>query len=99
MYSEIIICLKDNADEIFEKQVKMLKERNHSQVLHMGPKEAADYIKICSSDILFISDDEDMLSKAKEIGLATNNPATMRESYMKAMEMLKTIGMNGGQKW
>ena len=99
MYSEIIICLKNNADEIFEKQLKMLKERNHAQVLHMGTTEAAGYIKTCSSDVLFISDDEDMLLKAKEIGLATNNPATMRESYMKAMEMLKAMGMNGGQKW
>ena len=95
MYSEIIICLKDNADEVFEKQVNMLKERHHARVQRMGTKEAADHIKTCSSDILFISDDEDMLSKAKGAGLATNNPAAMRESYMKAMKMLKTIGMNG----
>ena len=93
MYSEIIICLKNNADEVFEKQVKMLRER-HAKVLRMETKEAAGYIKLCPSDTLFISDDEDLLSKAKEAGLSTNNPATMRESYMKAMEMLKAMGMN-----
>ncbi len=92
MYSEIIICIKNNVDEVFEKQVNMLKERHHAQVLRMGTKEATDYIKTCSSDILFISDDEDMLSKAKETGLTTNNPSTMRKSYMKAMEMLKAMG-------
>ena len=99
MYSEIIICLKDNADEVFEKQVKMLEERHHAQVLRMGTKEATDYIKTCPSDILFISDEEDMLLKAKEAGLATNNPGRMRESYLKAMDMLKTLGVNGGKFW
>jgi hypothetical protein len=97
MYSEIIICLKNNADEVFEKQVNMLKERHNSQVLRMESDEATDYIKTCSSDILFISDDEDILSEAREAGLSTNNPATMRESYMKAMDMLKTMGLNGGK--
>ncbi|WP_029231761.1 hypothetical protein [Butyrivibrio sp. VCB2006] len=93
MYSEIIVCLKDSADEVFEKQVNMLKERHHAKVLRMGKDEAADYIKTCASEALFISDDENMLSKAKEAGLATNSPAAMRESYMKAMEMLKTMGV------
>jgi hypothetical protein len=97
MYSEIIICLKNNADEVFEKQVNMLKERHNAQVLRMEANEASDYIKTCSSDILFISDDEDILSEAREAGLSTNNPATMRESYMKAMDMLKTMGLNGGK--
>ncbi|SFC00670.1 hypothetical protein [Butyrivibrio sp. YAB3001] len=98
MYSEIVICLKDCADEVFEKQVNMLKERHNANVLRIEADEAADYIKTCSSDILFISDEEDILLKAKDAGLATNNPRTMRESYMKAMEMLKTMGMNGGRK-
>ncbi len=95
MYSEIIICLKDNADEVFDKQVGMLKERHHAKVLRMGAAEAADYVKTCPADVLFLSDDEDMLSNAREAGLATNSPAAMRESYMKAMEMLKTL--NGGK--
>ncbi len=95
MYSEIIICLKDNADEVFEKQVKMLKERHHANVLRMDLTEATDYINTCSSDILFISDEETLLSKAREAGLSTNNPAAMRESYMKAMEMLKSMGIDG----
>ena len=98
MYSEIIICLKENADEVFEKQVRMLQERHHAKVVRMGDGEALDYIKSCSADCLFISDEEDMLSKAKEAGLATNNPKAMRESYTKAMEMLKTMGINGGKK-
>ncbi len=98
MYSEIIVCLKDNTDEVFEKQLKMLEERHHVQVLRMSTDEATDYIKTCSSEALFISDADDMLSKAKAAGLATNNPAAMRESYMKAMEVLKAMGVNGGRK-
>ena len=98
MYSEIIVCLKNNADEVFEKQLNMLKERHHAIVLRLEIDEATDYIQTCTSEVLFISDDEDMLAKAKEAGLTTNNPAAMRESYMKAMEMLKTMGINGGLK-
>ena len=95
MYSKIVISLKDNADEVFEKQVKMLKERHKAQELRMEISEAAEYVTSCASDTLFISDDEEILSKAKEAGLATNSPGAMRESYMKAMEMLKAMGMNG----
>ena len=98
MYSEILVCLKNNADEVFEKQLNMLKERHHADVLRMEMDEAADYIKSCSSEVLLISDDEEMLAKSKAAGLSTNNPAAMRESYMKAMEMLKTMGINGGLK-
>ncbi len=94
MYSEIIISVRDNTDEVFEKQVKMLQERHHAKVLRMALDEASGYIEKCSSDILFISDDEDMLSKARAAGLATNGPKAMRESYMKAMDMLKTMGMS-----
>jgi hypothetical protein len=93
MYSEIIICLKNDADEVFEKQVKMLKERHHVKELRMKPDEVTGYIKTCSEESLVISDDEDILSKAKAAGLSTNNPVAMRESYTKAMEMLKTLGI------
>lgn len=92
MYSEIVICLKASADEVFEKQVKMLGERYHAKVLRMEADEATEHIKACSADILFISDDENMLAQAREAGLATNTPVAMRESYMKAMEMLRAMG-------
>ena len=98
MYSEIIICLNNDADEVFEKQVKMLKERHKAQMLRIEAREAADYLKTCSAEALFISDDEDMLSMAKEAGLATNTPVAMRESYTKAMDMLKAMGINGMPK-
>ncbi|MCR5671793.1 MAG: hypothetical protein K6G10_12370 [Butyrivibrio sp.] len=93
MYSEIIICLKNDTDEVLEKQVNMLKERHHARLLRMEAAEAEGYIKACSSEVLFISDDEDMISKAKKAGMATNTPASMREAYMKAMEMLKNLSM------
>ena len=35
--------------------------------------------------------------KAKKV-FATNDPKKMKESYMKAMEMLKEMGMNGVKK-
>lgn len=89
MYSKIVLCLKEKADEILEKQIKMLSERHHAQVLQLEKAEADEYIKAGASDILFISDDEIVLSKAREAGLTTNNPEIMRKSYMKAMEMLK----------
>ena len=88
MYSEIVICLKDKVDEVFEKQVNMLRERHHAQVLRMEVEETNDYIKTGPTEVLFISDDEDMLLKAKEAGMATNSPKAMRESYMKAMDTL-----------
>ena len=94
MYSEIILCLRNNADEVLEKQVNMLKERHNAQVLQMAAEEAAAYLKTCSSDALLISDDQDILLMAKEAGLATNSPEAMRDSYKKAMEMLKAMGLN-----
>ena len=94
----IVISLKDNADEVFEKQVNMMKERHKASELRLELDEAVEYFKSCSFDDIFISDDEDLLSKAKEAGIATNNPKAMRESYMKAMEMLKSLGMNAGKE-
>ena len=49
-------------------------------------------------EVLFISDDEELLETAKNRGFATNAPQKMRESYTKAMEMLKAMGMNGVKK-
>lgn len=95
MYSEIIICLKDSTDDIFDKQVNMLKERHHAKIQRLDVKEADEYIKNCSSEALFISDDEELLSMAKQFGISTNSPVAMRESYMKAMEMLKAMGVEG----
>ena len=34
---------------------------------------------------------------AKDRGIATNTPQKMRESYAKAMEMLKAMGINDPQ--
>ena len=98
MYSKIVLCLREKEDEVLEKQIDMLKERHHAVVEHMSPSDTDDYISGCEDKVLFISDDEDLLEKAKSRGIATNNPQKMRESYTKAMEMLKAMGMNGVKK-
>ena len=52
-------------------------------------------IVLCLSEkedeVLFISDDEELLGKAKSGGIATNAPRKMRESYTKAMDLRKQI--------
>nr|WP_297703079.1 hypothetical protein [uncultured Butyrivibrio sp.] len=98
MYSRIVLCLRENEDDVLEKQIAMLKERHHAVVEHMSSPEASNYISGCEDEVLFISDDEDLLEKAKSKGIATNDPQKMRESYAKAMEMLKAMGMNGVKK-
>ena len=98
MYSKIVLCLSEKEDEVLEKQIAMLKERHHADVEHMSSDAAADYISGCEDEVLFISDDEDLLEKAKSKGIAINYPHKMRESYTKAMEMLKAMGMNGVKK-
>ena len=98
MYSKIVLCLSEKEDEVLEKQIAMLKERNHADVEHMSLSDAGDFISGCEDEVLFISDDEELLEKARTKGVATNDPQKMRESYSKAMEMLKTIGMNGVKK-
>ncbi|MBQ3797753.1 MAG: hypothetical protein II842_16000 [Butyrivibrio sp.] len=76
----------------------MLKERHHAEIEHISIPDASDYISGCEGEVLFISDDEALLEKAKSKGIATNDPQKMRESYTKAMEMLKAMGMNGVKK-
>lgn len=95
MYSKIVLCLSEKEDEVLEKQIAMLKERHHAAVEHMSSPDASDYISGCEDEVLFISDDEELLEKAKSKGIATNDPQKMRESYTKVMEMLKAMGMNG----
>ena len=98
MYSKIVLCISEKEDEVLEKQIAMLKERHHAIVEHMSSSDADDYISGCEDEVLFISDDEELLGKAGSKGIATNNPQKMRESYTKAMEMLKAMGMNGVKK-
>lgn len=92
MYSRIILCLDGKEDEILTKQLAMLNERHHADIENVDAKTAAGILANGESDILFISDNEELLSMAKTREIATNNPAKMRESYAKAMEMLKTLG-------
>ena len=98
MYSKIVLCLREKEDEILEKQINMLKERHHAELERVSVSEAVDYISECEAEVLFICDDEQLLALAKDKGLATNDPQKMRESYNKAMEMLKAMGMNGVKK-
>ena len=95
MYSRIILCIDDHEDETLKKQVAMLSERHHATVETADADRAFDIITDGKTDILFICDDEELLSKAKAKGIATNTPSKMKESYAKAMEMLKALGKGG----
>ena len=88
---EIVLCLKTKEDEILSKQVAMLSERHHAGVKRISSDEARSVIRNGNENILFISDDETLLNEAKEKGLLVNSPMKMKESYAKAMEMLKTL--------
>ncbi len=98
MYSKIVLCLSEKEDEVLEKQIEMLRERHRAQVERISADAGAEFISGCEAEILFISDDEELLAKARDKGLATNDPQKMKESYNKAMEMLKALGMNGMKK-
>ncbi len=93
MYSKIVLCLSEKEDEVLEKQIGMLKERHHAELERISSNDAADFIAECDSEALFICDDEKLLAMAKDRGIATNDPQKMRESYNKAMEMLKVMGI------
>lgn len=92
MYSEIILCLDKKEDDVLTKQLAMLSERHHAAIKKVDAATAENAILSGAPDILLISDNEELLSKAKAKGIATNTPAKMRESYAKAMEMLKALG-------
>lgn len=98
MYSKIVLCLSEKEDEVLKKQIAMLKECHHAVVEHMSSSDAYDYISACDDEVLLISDDKNLLEKAKSKDIATNDPQKMRESYAKAMEMLKAMGMEGVKK-
>jgi hypothetical protein len=93
VYSKIVLCLSENEDEVLEKQIGMLKERHHAEIDRISVGEAVEYISDCDTQVLFISDDEELLAIAKDKGIATNEPKKMKESYAKAMEMLKAMGI------
>lgn len=94
MYSKIVLCISEIEDEILTKQLAMLSERHHADIERVDAETASGIIADCASDILLISDDEKLLSKAQSKGIATNDPSKMKESYKKAMEMLKALGKN-----
>ena len=92
-YSKIVLCLGGAEDEVLAKQVAMLAERHKAEVERIEVASGADYLEACDASVLFISDDADLLAQAGGKGISTNDPAKMRESYAKAMEMLKAMGM------
>lgn len=85
---EIIVCLKNREDDVLTKQLSMLSERHHAGVRRISFGEAESCIDTGDGDALFISDDEALLEKARNKGMAVNSPQKMKESYQKAMEML-----------
>lgn len=89
---EIVVCLLGKEDEVLARQISMLSERHHVDVRRISFDEADGCIAAGDGDVFFISDDEAMLDKARAKGMAVNSPQKMRESYEKAMEMLKALG-------
>ncbi len=85
---EIIVCLKNREDDVLSKQLSMLSERHHASVRRISFGEAESCIDTGDGDVMFISDDEALLEKARSKGMAVNSPQKMKESYQKAMEML-----------
>ena len=85
---EIIVCLKNREDDVLTKQLSMLSERNHAGVRRISFGEVESCIDTGDGDVMFISDDEVLLEKARSKGMAVNSPQKMKESYQKAMEML-----------
>ena len=92
MYSKIVLCISGIEYEVLTKQLAMLSERHHAEVERVDASKAASIIADCEPGILIISDDKALLSEAISKGIATNDPASMKESYNKAMEMLKSLG-------
>ena len=92
MIKEILICLKGKEDEVLARQISMLSERHHAKVRRISFAEAESCIEEAGQNVFFISDDTALLSKAQDRGLSVNSPDKMRESYEKAMEMLKALG-------
>ena len=92
MYSKIYLCLLEKEDEVLTRHLSMLSERHHAEVERVDADKAAQIIEGGEGDVLLISDDKALLAKAAEKGIATNDPASTKESYEKAMEMLKAIG-------
>ena len=91
MEKEIIICLQTKEDELFSKQVSMLCERHHAGVKRILPSDAEEVIGSAENIIMFISDNEALVEKAKALGILVNSPQKMRKSYEKAMEMLRAL--------
>ncbi len=91
MYSKIVVCIRGGADEVLEKQLNMLSERHKAPVERIEAESGAGYIATCEPTVLLISDDEELLGMAQGRGMATNEPRKMRESYNKAMEMLRAM--------
>ena len=80
MYSRIVLCLSEKEDEVLAKQIEMLRERHRAQVERISADAGADFISECEAEVLFISDDEELLAKAGAKGLATNDPQKMKEA-------------------
>lgn len=91
MYSKIVLCLSSKEDDILTRQLSMLSERHHADIERMDVGRGERYISDCARDILFITDEKTLLSKAMDRGIATNTPVKMKESYLKAMEMLRSF--------
>ncbi len=89
---EIVVCLLGKEDEVLTGQLAMLSERHHAGVRRISFDEADRCIAEGDENIFFISDDEATLAKARNKGMSVNSPQKMKESYDKAMEMLKAIG-------
>lgn len=91
MEKEIVICLQTKEDELLTGQVSMLCERHGASARWISPADADSVMGSAGNIFMLISDDEALLEKAKALGITVNTPQKMRESYEKAMEMLRKL--------
>ena len=87
-----IVVLADT-DDILQKQLDMLKERHGSELETVGSaKELWECVEgvgdAAGAGVLVITDDQEVADECASRGIETRHPATMRESYLKAMQML-----------
>ncbi|WP_024865711.1 hypothetical protein [Butyrivibrio sp. FCS014] len=91
MEKEIVICLQTKEDELLTGQVSMLCERHGASARWILPADADSVMGSAGNIFMLISDDEALLEKARALGITVNTPQKMRESYEKAMEMLRKL--------
>ncbi len=100
MYSQILLYTTKSGDrDILDKQISMLKERHKAELLTPVTFEEAEALlpEENGEEVLVITDDGNLSDLAAKAHCAVNDPEAMRQSYLKAMEMLRNFTKPGGK--